>query len=167
MREPAFARGSSDILFKMHEVDLHDLTTDEALRVFVEFYNKRTRGASRDPFRVIHGYGSSGEGGKIRRKLRAFLESAAECLDWRSGEDFEGNSGVTIVFPRTVLPSIEDQLAADIVKFCATPRTESKIAGEFRKHGPREIKQAIRGLVRQGQIKEVVKGGTTTYTANI
>jgi hypothetical protein len=147
----------------MRELDLHDHKVDEALRVFAEFYNSRVRGSSREPLRIIHGYGSTEKGGKIRKKLRIFLETGSGSLEWKTGEDVEGNPGVTIVYPRSVLHAREDQLAAGILEFCSTPRTESKIGGEFRKHTPREIKDAIRALVRQGQLKETLKGGRGTY----
>ena len=147
----------------MRELDLHDHTVDEALRVFVEFYNRHVRSGSREPLRIIHGYGSTEKGGKIRKKLRLFLESGAGSLEWKTGEDVEGNPGVTIVYPKKILQAREAQLAGDILEFCSIPRTESKIAGEFRKHAPREIKEAIRTLVRQGQLKELLKGGHETY----
>jgi hypothetical protein len=146
----------------MRELDLHGLTIDEAIRVFIERYNRHVQ-SNREPLRIIHGWGSSGEGGKIRRKIREFLAEATDKLDWKPGEDVEGNLGVTIVYPRKVLPARENQLTEAIASFCSTPRTESKIAGEFRTHNAREIKQAIRTLVRQGRLQEIVKGNHVTY----
>src|SRR5436309_2752352 len=136
----------------MNELDLHGFTVDEALRVFVEFYNRHVHGSSREPLRIVHGYGSSEKGGKIRLRIRALLEVGAASLDWKPGEDVEGNPGVTIVYPRKILATFQNQLAADILAFCSIPRTESKIAGEFRKNSALEIKEAIRTLVRQGQL---------------
>ena len=75
----------------------------------------------------------------------------------------QGNPGVTIVFPRKILPTPQNQLAADILAFCSIPRTKSKIAGEFRKNSALEIKEAIRTLVRQGQLKIAAKGDRETY----
>ena len=147
----------------MHELDLHEHTWDEALRVFVDFYNRHVQTGARAPLRVIHGYGSTGGDGRIRRKIRAFLGEAAASLDWKPGEDLEGNPGVTIVYPRKVLPAPGDQLAREILVFCSIPRTESKIAGKFRKYGPREIKEGIRSLVRQGQLKQIIKASSETY----
>jgi len=147
----------------MRELDLHDHTWDEAFRVFVDFYNQHMRTGSRAPLRVIHGYGATGAGGTIRRKIRAFLGEAAASLDWKPGEDLEGNPGVTIVYPRKVLPAPADQLAREILAFCSIPRSESKIAGKFRKYAPREIKEAIRSLVRQGQMKVISKASGETY----
>jgi Smr domain-containing protein len=149
----------------MRELDLHGLTIDEAIRVFIERYNRHVQ-SNREPLRIIHGWGSSGEGGKIRRKIREFLAEATDKLDWKPGEDVEGNLGVTIVYPRKVLPARENQLTEAIASFCSTPRTESKIAGEFRTHNAREIKQAIRTLIRQGRLQEIVKGSHAVYLIN-
>ena len=151
---------------RMAEVDLHGHTVDEALRIFIDVYNRHVRSRSKESLRVIHGYGSTTEGldgGRIRRKIRTFLEGAADSLDWKPGEDLEGNPGVTIVFPRKILATFQNQLAADILAFCSIPRTESKIAGEFRKNSALEIKEAIRTLVRQGQLKIAAKGDRETY----
>src|SRR5207245_11222067 len=71
--------------------------------------------------------------------------------------------GVTIVFPRKILVTFQNQLAANLLAFCSIPRTESKIAGEFRKNSALEIKEAIRTLVRQGQLKIAAKGDRETY----
>jgi hypothetical protein len=149
----------------VRELDLHGYTVDEAIRLFVDFYNRHVKSGSEDSLHIIHGYGSSGEGGKIRTKLRTFLAAATDKLDWRPGEDVEANQGMTIVFPRKVLPAIESRLATAILAYCSIPRTESKIAGEFRKHAPKEVKETIRMLVRQGRIREIMKGGHATYTA--
>jgi len=105
----------------MAEVDLHGHTVDEALRIFIDVYNRHVRSRSKESLRVIHGYGSTTEGldgGRIRRKIRTFLEGAADSLDWKPGEDLEGNAGVTIVFPFKILPTSQNQLAADILAFC-------------------------------------------------
>ena len=146
----------------MRELDLHGLTVDEAIKTFVDHFNRHVRSSS-EPLRIIHGWGSSGEGGRIRREFRQFLAEATDSLDWQPGEDFEGNLGVTIVYPRKVLHTRENQLAEALANFCTTPRTESKITGEFRTHDAREIKQAIRTLIRQGRIKEIMKGARTAY----
>ena len=147
----------------MIELDVHGLTVNEALKVFVEFYNRQARGSLREALRVIHGWGSSGEGGKIRPKLRRLLAEAGPSLDWKAGEDLEGNPGVTIVYPGKVIQPRENELETAILEFCSIPRTESKIAGQFRKYEPREIKQAIRALLRRGQMKEILRVNHTAY----
>jgi hypothetical protein len=147
----------------MLELDVHGLTVNEALKVFVEFYNRHVRSSSRQPVRVIHGWGSSGEGGKIRPKLRQLLAEAGPNLEWKPGEDLEGNPGVTIVYPRKIIHPRENELEAAMLEFCSIPRTESKIAGQFRKYEPREIKQVIRSLVRRGEMREILKAARSTY----
>ena len=147
----------------MRDLDLHGLSIEDALKTFTDFYNHSVRAEPQEPIRIVHGYGSSGEGGKIRLKIREFLAGATASLDWKTGEDAEGNLGVTIVYPRKLLHARGEQLAVRILKFCSTARTESKITGEFRKYDAREIKEAIRALLRQGRLKEVFKGGHTTY----
>jgi len=144
---------------------VHGLTVGEALKVFAEFYNRHVRSSSREPVRVIHGWGASGEGGKIRLKLRQFLAEAVPDLDWKAGEDVEGNLGVTIVYPRKAIQVREVQLANAILEFCSTPRTESKIGAQFRKYTPREVKETIRLLVQQRRMKEIRKGDHAAYVA--
>jgi hypothetical protein len=149
----------------LRELDVHGLSVDDALKTFVEFYNRSIRDYPREVIRVVHGYGSSGEGGKIRLKLRELLTNATASLDWKSGEDVEGNLGVTLVYPRKALLAREHQLATAILEFCSVPRTESKIAGALRNYDAREIKQSIRALLRQARLKEILKGGCAAYVA--
>src|SRR5205807_2549016 len=91
------------MFWTMIELDVHGLTVREAVDAFVDFYNHHLRNASREPIRIIHGWGSSGDGGKIRLKLRQFLAEASGELDWKSGEDVEGYMGVTIIYPRKAI----------------------------------------------------------------
>lgn len=146
----------------MIDLDVHGLTVDEALKVFIEAY-RHARSSSREPLRIIHGWGSSGQGGKIRLKLRQLLAGAVPSLEWKAGEDVEGNPGITIVYPRKPIHPGGNQLATAVLEFCSTPRTESKIAGQFRKYTAREVKAAIRLLVRQELMKEIPKGDHVVY----
>jgi hypothetical protein len=147
----------------MPELDLHGYTVDEALKAFRVFYNKNAGAGVR--LRIIHGYGAVSESARILRKLREFLATAAASLDWKPGEDIEGNPGVTIVYPRKKLPSAENHLEQEILEFCSVPRTESKIAGQLRKHPPREVKAALRALVRRGELNSVVKSSETAFVS--
>jgi hypothetical protein len=145
----------------VHELDLHGYTVDEALKAFLVFYNKNAGSGAR--LRIIHGYGAVSESARILRKLREFLAAAGSSLEWKRGEDVEGNPGVTIVFARKKLPSAENLLEKEILEFCRVPRTESKIAGQLRQHPPREVKALLRALVRRGELTAVVKGSETTF----
>src|ERR1051326_1986848 len=109
---------------KAAELDLHGCTVDEALSMFVEFYNGHLRSGSDESLRVIHGFGGTG---KIRQKLRVFLETVDDRLDWKPGEALEGKPALTIIWPRRLLPIPGDRLLDDVLAYCSTPRTESKI----------------------------------------
>src|SRR5689334_4078008 len=147
----------------MIDLDVHGFTVDEALKAFVEFYNRHVQKGLKEGLRVVHGWGASGAGGKIRTQFRQLLAEAGPNLDWKAGEDVEGNPGVTIIYPRKVIHPRESQLKAAILEFCSTPRTESKIAGQFRRYSAREIKETIWLLVRGGEMREVLKGGHAVY----
>ena len=116
------------------ELDLHGRTWSEARSAFTHLYddcfdsNGQPVVATID---VIHGYGSTGEGGVIRTRLRRFLERHGDFLEFVSGEDLDGNQGHTLVAPQEPLPREEDVLLVDIVEYCERPRTLEKIAGEF------------------------------------
>lgn len=142
-----------------NEIDLHGLLPSEALAAFITAYNRLVGQSHSRAMRVIHGYGSSGSGGVIRRQLRAFLEQHEDRLTWIPGENIDGNPGYTIVNPRTSLPTNSDQLASSILKYCGVQRTEGKIAGEFRRYTAKEVKEAIRSLVNHGKLGERMKAG--------
>jgi hypothetical protein len=145
----------------MREIDLHGYTVDEALKAFLVFYNKNAGGGAR--LRIIHGYGAVSESARILRKLREFLATAASNLDWKRGEDVEGNPGVTIVYAHKKLPSADNLLEQEILEFCSLPRTESKIAGQLRQYPPREVKAALRALVRRGDLNSLEKSSETVF----
>jgi hypothetical protein len=148
----------------VHEIDVHHCTIDEALKAFVETYNRRVAG--RQPFRIIHGYGSSGTGGAIKRKLHAFLMQNPAALEWVPGENVDGNPGHTLIYPKKALPTEEDALSNGIVEYCSVPRTESKIMGEFRRHGQPAVKAALRKLLREARLQEVLKAGHTCFVVS-
>jgi hypothetical protein len=147
------------------EIDLHGLTVAEAIAAFVTAYNRTLSRHPGGALRVVHGYGSSGEGGVILRRLRSFLEQHSKHLTWVAGENVDLNPGHTLVHPRKPLPTGLDRLSASILEYCSTPRTEEKIAGEFRKHTAREVKETIRRLKQNGSLREVLKNGHKTYSA--
>lgn len=81
-------------------IDLHSFTVAEALREFVRFYNQCVRSGYRGRIEVIHGYGSSGSGGRIRAALRDFLAGHGEIFgEFLAGESLR-NPGVTIVYAK-------------------------------------------------------------------
>jgi hypothetical protein len=148
------------------DLDLHGYTVVEAIEQFVQQYNCRVDDNRYDCWKVIHGYGSSGEGGAIRVKLRAFLNEHLDKLQYESGEDY-GDPGWTFVYPKVHLPDQLERMAAAILSFCAQGKTEEKILREFVKLGEVQVKHAVRSLAKQGKLKVVSKGAKVLYQANL
>ncbi len=151
---------------KTFEIDVHGLTWSESLEEFISIYN----GSLSDQqeldsieIRVIHGYGSTGEGGTLRRRLRGFLSRASSYLEFTPGEEVDGNQGLTIVHPIQQLPAINDWLGESILEYCLRPKSLSKVVGKFRRHGQPGVLQAVRKLEKQGRLEKIRKGRVTHY----
>lgn len=85
-------------------LDLHGLRAAEALKAFTLAYNRRVARGDLSPFRVIHGYGSSGGEGVIGGQLRRYLARNGDAASFMAGEEFSTNPGFTIVYPKRPLP---------------------------------------------------------------
>ena len=99
------------------EIDLHRLTWKEARRTFVETYGDAFDSSGKptvDQVRVIHGYGSTGEGGAIRNHLRSFCKRFDDYFDFTAGEELDGNLGWTVVTPKRCIPAAAEMLAEDV-----------------------------------------------------
>lgn len=107
---------------------------------------------------VVHGYGSSGTGGVIKRRLRALLAAHAGQLSFVRGEDLDHNPGHTEVHPRNPLPTAADELATAIIDYCSNARTLEKIAGRFRRHGMPAVQAAVRTLTASGRLRSAQRG---------
>jgi Smr domain-containing protein len=145
------------------EIDLHGYTITEALSAFVAFYNARVARGNTSHFSVIHGYGSTGNGGQIRKRLRKYLSRFPDRVEFVPGGQYSGNPGITIVAPKEVLPSEEEGLAGEIIAFCANGKSEEKIIGKFRRYGMVEVKSQLRTLERKGSLRSYVKGRYKYY----
>ena len=147
-------------------LDCHGKTWSDALAEFIALYNgileQRATGATVD---IIHGYGSTGAGGTMRVRFRAFLQRYPQHLQYQPGEDLDGNQGHTLVQPRQPLPATADLLAERIWEYCDRPRPLTKITGKFRRHGDAQVLQAVRGLERQRRLRPTGKGRVKTYQA--
>ena len=153
-----------------HTLDLHGQTWREALPDFIAFYNQalaRAGGLAPQSLDIIHGYGSTGNGGVLRTRLRNFLaERAAQGrLDFTPGENVDANSGHTLVTPIAPLPAAHEMLAEEILAYCARPRPLSKISGKFRRDGEPALKAAIDTLVKQRRLRPVTKGARKAFQA--
>src|ERR1051326_5134491 len=134
------------------ELDLHGFTVAEAIERFVQHYNTRVDHNQVGCWRVIHGYGSTGQGGAIRTRLRAFLDQHLDKLRYETGDNY-GDPGWTWVYPRDRLPDQRERMAAAILAFCSDGKTEEKILREFAELGDPQIKQVIRSLAKLGRLK--------------
>ena len=151
------------------KLDLHGKTWAESLAEFRDFYN----GAARNhpsggvQLEVVHGYGSTGQGGRLQTSLRNYLErqSRAGLLSYRTGEAVDGNPGHTLVTTLKPLPAAGDDLGDSIWEFCARPQTHSKVMNRFRRHGDPQVRQAIRDLVGQKRLQAVTVGREKGYRA--
>ena len=152
-----------------YELDLHGHTWRESLKEFISVYNEAVNNGGEPSdieIAVIHGYGSTGEGGVLRNRLRGFLSRYGNCLDFTPGEEIDGNQGCTIVKPVSSLPNMNDLLAEQIFDYCERQRSRSKVMGRFRRHGQPKVMQAIRSLEKQGRLERRNKRGMVLYEAH-
>jgi hypothetical protein len=95
--------------------------------------------------------------------LRGLLKKYPERVEFVTGEDCESNPGCTIVYPVSPLPTLAEHISDEICRFCAQPKAEEKIIGEFRIFGEPLIKQAVKVLERQRKLRAVWKGKHRCY----
>ena len=148
------------------ELDLHGYKWSDAMQEFIRVYNgavDTTQELKSLQIVVIHGYGSTGEGGVIRHRLRAFLEHFPASADFTPGEETIGNQGCTVVKPLAKLPISPDMLEEQIAGYCERPRTKNTIAGKFRRHGDRRVADAIQTLMQQGRLCKTQKNNRIAY----
>lgn len=160
----------SDHVVSEHELDLHEKTWAEALPEFIAFYNEaiaRAAGGAAETISVIHGYGSAGTGGVLRKRIQNLLQehAAQGRLEFTPGEHADANPGHTLVLPLQPLPTTRELLAEEIWAYCERPRTLSKLCGKFRRHGEPIVRLAIASLVRQRRLRMIGKGSRKTYEA--
>lgn len=147
-------------------LDLHGFTVKEAIDRFVQQYNERVKKSQGGAWTIIHGYGSSGQGGAIRNQLRSFLEQHQDKLRYEPGDNY-GNAGWTWVYPRVRLPDRQERVAMEILNFCSVPRVEEKILREFANEGGVAVKAIVRSLVKQGRLKSIAKAGKVQYQGSV
>ncbi len=149
-------------------IDLHGLTVEEAIRKFVTSYNALFESGYRGRIEVIHGYGSSGEGGVIRRRLRSFLAANRARFQRVSEGDTHGNPGVTYVEAKGRLPAAAAStlLERAILEFCATPKSERRILVKFvGRYGDPALRAALRAMVNNGSLERMHSGAEVKYRA--
>lgn len=144
-------------------IDLHGCTVHEAMEQFVDFYNSSVRSGYRGCIEVIHGYGSSGAGGKIQQELRRYLAKNSERLEIYVPGNF-GNPGITRVYPKRLLPENQksgrgadeaNRAREAILNFCETPKSKERIFTKLtRRFGDRILRDEMSRMIRDGLLKE-------------
>ena len=150
----------------MPSLDFHGKNWSESLAAFIDLYNETLRSRrSGDRLDIVHGYGSTGTGGVLRSRIRAFLERQGQRLQYMPGEAVDGNPGHTVVVPIQPIPDTGGLLAEQVWEFCQQPKSQSKITGRFRRHGDPQVLQAIRVLEGQRRLRTVQRGRVKEYEA--
>jgi len=145
----------------MNQLDLHGMKTTEALQALTSRYN-RLVGSSGKELVVVHGYGSKGIGGDLKRRVRKFLRSAG--VSFLTEEDnLHCNRGQTLVQVGKSLLSLGSELETKILDFCSPAKTKKKIFSKFHKSGEDAVRQAFSALTRNGQLQEKQKGKFKVY----
>ena len=142
-------------------IDLHNMNRNDAIRFFIKKYNEALKSGYRDEIVVIHGYGSSGKGGVIKKELKEFLESHREYLSYT----VDTNPGITLVTPIKKINEMQDLISREVLEFCRdTPKTMSKIKGNFfKKYTNNEINACVKKLVKQGLLTATLKKSGEVY----
>ena len=150
-------------------IDLHGLTWEDSLRTLMEEYEDAFDSVGNPTgvqLRIVHGYGSTGEGGVIRKRLRGFCGRFEDYLEFTPGEKIDGNRGCTIVIPKKRLPDKCEMLAEEIWNYCKRARPRSKVMGRFRRFRQPHIMQAIRSLEKQGRLRRFNKKGLVVHESH-
>jgi len=137
------------------EIDLHNKNVNEAINFFMTTYNEALSNGFKGEITVIHGYGSSGVGGKIKKRFKEFSEAYKNYFK----VNYNANLGVTLVRPFKALPNSDFLFENDLLEFLsANPKSLSKIQNKFFKsHNPDEIKKTIKLLLKKGALIEIFK----------
>ncbi len=149
------------------DLDLHGKTWPEALKEFVDSYNRAVQpgGHACRTLRVIHGYGSAGGPGILRTRFRKFLEKHAGLLEFTPGEKADGNPGYTTVRPMYPLPGADAALCELVWDYCEQPKTLTKIVGQFRRYGMPRVQGAVRSLEGQKRLRKMARARNSVYQA--
>ncbi len=145
----------------MSELDLHGMRATEALAALVSRYNRLVASGQRRLL-VVHGYGSSGVGGDLRRRVRNFLRSAkVEFITQKDNSLYNKGQTLVVVGKSVLFEGCE--LEEKILDYCRVAKTKEKIFSKFHKKGQGAIRQAFVSLQRKGLLKEKQKGRFKVY----
>ena len=102
------------------EIDLHDKNVNEAINYFMTKYNEILSKGFKGEISVIHGYGSSGVGGKIKKRFKEFSEAYTSYFN----VSYNNNIGITIVKPIKQLPNYDFLFENELLNSNLSPATK-------------------------------------------
>ncbi len=103
---------------RLRELDYHGLTASEAMVRFAADYRKIVRlPTALRKFAVIHGYGSTGDGGIIKALLHRVLEfqRSRGALLFQASEGFDSHAGYTVITARAEMQQLPLGLFASLL----------------------------------------------------
>lgn len=141
-------------------IDLHHMNRNEAIRFFIDRYNEAVK-TGRKEITVVHGYGSSGKGGVIKKEIKTFFDLHSSYLSYKT----DLNPGATLVFPIKIINELEDLISIDILDFCkSSPKTIEKIKGNFfKKYTNQEINSCVKKLIKKNYLTVTLKKNSEVY----
>lgn len=115
----------------MREVDLHGLTWQGSLEEFEAECRRALEqsGGAPSKIRVIHGYGSEGEGGVLRDRLRAFCDRFDDCLEYTRGRGHRRQQGRDRRNGSEAASRCVGASWRAFLEYCRNGRTTSEIEG--------------------------------------
>ena len=135
-------------MLKQIDIAHENQTVKEAMMQFIQVFNEcHKKGAQLE---VVHGYGSSGTGGKIKSALNKFIEKNKECT-----RVSEINSGSSKYTPLKMLPpyiSIIDELV--LANFNDTKNRDKllrQVYKRYRDFTQKEVGNRIDTLMKQSK----------------
>lgn len=144
------------------KLDLHGMKTKDAVERFISEYNAvLRRGEGR--LEIVHGYGSSGSGGDIRKAIIAMCEAHKDKLGLIKGEIL-GNKGVSVVIPSLPLPPRKYALDAVILAALTKPSTPKDVEDRIKGLASTpEIIESLEAMALSGKVAKEVAGGRMQY----
>lgn len=136
-------------------IDLHDIKLEDAIPFFITKYNEFYLNGFKGEIEVIHGYGSSGIGGVIKKRFKRFSEAYNAYFNVR----YTNNLGVTFITPKKLIPKENFLLENEILIFCSnSPKSMNKIKNNFlKKYKQEDIKKSVLSLLKKNLLSEIQK----------
>jgi hypothetical protein len=128
------------------EIDLHNLSVADSMDHLMKYINEIYRKDSIVLLDIIHGYGSKGTGGKIKKKVLEYV-SISNSLEMYETSQNPGKTTVKVLKRIDIFTNPKALLIYNFIK--ENPRGEKKIINKFRSFKDREVKSILKSLINQ------------------